>query len=199
MRKFCLWQISVPFSAIYFPTYSHLKRDYFGEGPQKTLGIFQLLVAGAVAGIPAAYLTTPCDVIKTRLQVEARKGETQYRTLRHCAQTILQQEGFKAFFKGGPARIFRSSPQFGFTLAGYELLQTLLPMPGSVNANYPDNQQQQAGLIRSESRASLPYLRSRNALKILLDLDQNFGKFRFPDNAGRIMVPSSAVRQVVST
>lgn len=72
-------------------------------------------------------------------------------------------------------------------------------MPGSVNANYPDNQQQQAGLIRSESRASLPYLRSRNALKILLDLDQNFGKFRFPDNAGRIMVPSSAVRQVVST
>lgn len=28
----------VPFSAIYFPTYNHLKRDYFGEGPDKKLG-----------------------------------------------------------------------------------------------------------------------------------------------------------------
>lgn len=28
----------VPFSAIYFPTYNHLKRDYFGEGPTKKLG-----------------------------------------------------------------------------------------------------------------------------------------------------------------
>ena len=33
-----------------------------------------------------------------------------------------QEEGFKAFFKGGPARIVRSSPQFGFTLVAYEYL-----------------------------------------------------------------------------
>jgi len=30
----------VPFSAIYFPTYNHLKRDYFGESPSKKLGKF---------------------------------------------------------------------------------------------------------------------------------------------------------------
>ena len=33
-----------------------------------------------------------------------------------------REEGFKAFFKGGPARIVRSSPQFGFTLVAYEYL-----------------------------------------------------------------------------
>lgn len=33
-----------------------------------------------------------------------------------------REEGFKAFFKGGPARILRSSPQFGFTLVAYEYL-----------------------------------------------------------------------------
>lgn len=33
-----------------------------------------------------------------------------------------REEGFKAFFKGGPARIIRSSPQFGFTLVAYEYL-----------------------------------------------------------------------------
>ncbi|KAL7265882.1 mitochondrial aspartate-glutamate transporter agc1, partial [Rhizina undulata] len=120
----------IPFSAIYFPTYSHLKKDWFGESSTKQLGVGQLLISGAVAGMPAAYLTTPCDVIKTRLQVEARKGQTSYRGLVHCASTIFREEGFKAFFKGGPARILRSSPQFGCTLAAYELLQTLIPGPG---------------------------------------------------------------------
>lgn len=31
-----------------------------------------------------------------------------------------------------------------------------------------------------EATAPLPYLRSRNALKVILDLDENFGRPRFP-------------------
>lgn len=33
-----------------------------------------------------------------------------------------REEGFRALFKGGPARVIRSSPQFGFTLLAYEYL-----------------------------------------------------------------------------
>ncbi|OAQ63433.1 mitochondrial carrier protein [Pochonia chlamydosporia 170] len=173
----------VPFSAIYFPTYSHLKKDFFGESPTKKLGVLQLLTAGAIAGMPAAYLTTPCDVIKTRLQVEARKGEASYTGLRHAAKTIWKEEGFTAFFKGGPARIFRSSPQFGFTLAAYEVLQTLLPMPGG-----KAEEKMQVGVSEVMStvtkRGTLdtsPFARSRNALKIILDLDEDFGRSKIPD------------------
>ncbi|KAF2476473.1 calcium-binding mitochondrial carrier protein-like protein Aralar1 [Lindgomyces ingoldianus] len=169
----------VPFSAIYFPTYSHLKRDFFGESPTKSLGVLQMLTAGAIAGMPAAYFTTPCDVIKTRLQVEARKGEATYTGLRHAAKTIYQQEGFKAFFKGGPARILRSSPQFGFTLAGYEVLQRALPMPGHADEEGPRSHVE-PGVGLAEAKAPLPYLRSRNALKIILDLDENFGRPKLP-------------------
>ncbi|KAG6034008.1 hypothetical protein E4U41_006725 [Claviceps citrina] len=177
----------VPFSAIYFPTYSHLKRDFFGESAGKKLGILQLLTAGAIAGMPAAYLTTPCDVIKTRLQVEARKGEATYTGLRHAATTIWKEEGFTAFFKGGPARIFRSSPQFGFTLAAYEFLQTTLPMPGGkkeeeasmMMAKTADNHPDAAS-----SSSSSPFARSRNALKVILDLDEGFGRARMPDAKG---------------
>jgi solute carrier family 25 aspartate/glutamate transporter 12/13 len=174
----------VPFSGIYFPTYNHLKRDFFGESPNKKLGVVQLLTAGAIAGMPAAYLTTPCDVIKTRLQVEARKGETKYTSLRQCAKSVYQEEGFRAFFKGGPARILRSSPQFGFTLAGYEVLQKLLPMPGSASegALVGGRAEPSVGLL--EAKAPLPYLRSRNALKIILDLDENFGRPKIPNGQG---------------
>lgn len=57
----------VPFSAIYFPTYAHLKTKMADEGGYNTP--VSLLVSGALAGIPAAALVTPADVIKTRLQV----------------------------------------------------------------------------------------------------------------------------------
>lgn len=127
--------------------------------------------------MPAAYLTTPFDVIKTRLQVEARKGDQVYTTLRHAARTIYEQEGFKAFFKGGPARIFRSSPQFGFTLAGYEVLHNTFPLH---KADEPGvYTEPTVGL--GEAKAPLPYLRSRNALKILLDLDSGFGIPKVPE------------------
>lgn len=169
----------VPFSAIYFPTYAHLKSDFFGETPTNKLGVVQLLTAGAIAGMPAAYLTTPCDVIKTRLQVEARKGETKYTSLRHCASTVWKEEGLQAFFKGGPARILRSSPQFGFTLAAYEVLQKMLPMPGTQEDITPSGQVE-PGVGLQGAKAPLPYLRSRNALKLILDLDQNIGRVQVP-------------------
>merc|ERR1712014_507452 len=68
--------------------------------------------------------TTPADVIKTRLQAREKAGTTNYTGLFDCARSILREEGFSAFFKGGPLRIFRSSPQFGITLLAYEQLQS---------------------------------------------------------------------------
>ncbi|RYP02649.1 hypothetical protein DL764_005694 [Monosporascus ibericus] len=171
----------VPFSAIYFPTYSHLKKDMFGESPTKKLGILQLLTAGAIAGMPAAYFTTPCDVIKTRLQVEARKGDTTYTGLRHAAKTIFKEEGITAFFKGGPARVLRSSPQFGFTLAAYEVLQSVLPLPGRSEAETVHTGVAEVVSTLHEKDVASPHARSRNALKIILDLDENFGRVKLPD------------------
>jgi solute carrier family 25 aspartate/glutamate transporter 12/13 len=75
--------------------------------------------------MPAAYLVTPADVIKTRLQTQARKGGTTYNGMADAFTKILKEEGASAFFKGGIARILRSSPQFGVTLASYEILQSI--------------------------------------------------------------------------
>jgi solute carrier family 25 aspartate/glutamate transporter 12/13 len=61
-------------------------------------------------------------VVKTRLQVEAKKGESNYKGLFDAFRKILREEGPRALFKGGPARVIRSSPQFGFTLLAYEQL-----------------------------------------------------------------------------
>lgn len=42
-----------------------------------------------------------------------------------CVVATDREEGFRALFKGGPARVLRSSPQFGFTLLAYEQLKVL--------------------------------------------------------------------------
>ncbi|KAM5157905.1 electrogenic aspartate/glutamate antiporter SLC25A13, mitochondrial [Mantella aurantiaca] len=111
----------IPFSAIYFPCYAHLKSSFAGEDGRVSPGY--LLLAGAIAGMPAASLVTPADVIKTRLQVAARAGQTTYSGVIDCFRKILREEGHRALWKGAAARVFRSSPQFGVTLVTYELLQ----------------------------------------------------------------------------
>ena len=119
----------IPFSAIYFTVYAHLKSDLFGEGRTKAkLSPLELLSAGALAGMPASYLATPADVIKTRLQVVPRPGQQTYDGIIDAFRKISTQEGFTAFFKGGPARVLRSSPQFGVTLLSYELIQRFIPL-----------------------------------------------------------------------
>ena len=43
-----------------------------------------------------------------------------------------------------------------------------------------------------EAKTPLPYLRSRNALKIILDLDENFGKPKFPEGPAWIPLKGDA-------
>ena len=61
----------IPFSAIYFPAYAHLKPRFADENGYNSP--LSLLVAGAIAGMPAASLVTPADVIKTRLQASDKR------------------------------------------------------------------------------------------------------------------------------
>lgn len=191
----------VPFSAIYFPTYAHIKRDIFGYDPsnkrcRSKLKTWELLISGGLAGMPAAFLTTPCDVIKTRLQVDAKKGETQYKGIFHAFKTILKEESPRSFFKGGAARVLRSSPQFGFTLAAYEIFQSLFPLHGSGLSNIETTPSSPANLTKrgkdttkilndsvAEDMKKRYYLnyyyKSCQISKTFIDLDYNFKDFNF--------------------
>ncbi|KIP11096.1 hypothetical protein PHLGIDRAFT_28040 [Phlebiopsis gigantea 11061_1 CR5-6] len=159
----------IPFSAIYFPTYAHLKKDVFQEGYNgKQLSFLETLSAAAIAGMPAAYLTTPADVVKTRLQTEAKTGQTHYKGMADAFRKIYREEGFKAFFKGGPARIIRSSPQFGFTLVAYEYLHKFMPYPFK-------GEPRDVETTFTSQPEDMSRIRARNALRILLDVHGNFG------------------------
>lgn len=116
----------IPFSAIYFPAYAHLKQFFAdAQGHTSPAG---LLLAATLAGGPAAALSTPADVVKTRIQVFPRPGQATYTGIRHAIVRIWSEEGGRAFWKGTMARVLRSSPQFGVTLLTYEMLLRLFPV-----------------------------------------------------------------------
>lgn len=118
--------------------------------------------------MPAAYLVTPADVIKTRLQVQARKGDTTYNGIIDAAVKIMREEGPRAFFKGGLARVMRSSPQFGVTLATYELLHSLVPV------DFGDGSH--AGTKPAPARLFPDEIGKRNAMRLIHDLSPDLFK-----------------------
>ena len=79
---------------------------------------------------------TPADVIKTRLQTKLPNGKYMYNSIKEASVEIYKNEGFNAFFKGAPARVLRSSPQFAVTLLAYETLQRVLGLDQDENAKY---------------------------------------------------------------
>ena len=124
----------IPFSAIYFPTYMACKDALVATTYNGKPTPSEILLAGTMAGIPAALLTTPADVVKCRLQSIARPGEATYGGIQDCATKIYQQEGIQAFFRGTTMRVLRIAPQFGLSLTVYESLVSAL---GFEKAKYP--------------------------------------------------------------
>ncbi len=69
--------MNVPFTAIHFATYESCKKLLAME-EDESLAV--QLAAGGMAGGVSAALTTPLDVVKTRLQLEGVNSATRYST-----------------------------------------------------------------------------------------------------------------------
>jgi solute carrier family 25 aspartate/glutamate transporter 12/13 len=95
----------IPFSGIYFPLYNLLSTKFTNT-----------YVSSLVAGGIAAFICTPMDVIKTRLQY---KLSISYGEI---IKELVKKEGFRGFYKGCIWRSLKSGPQFMITQSVYNFL-----------------------------------------------------------------------------
>eukprot|EP00798_Chlamydomonas_sp_ICE-L_P005886 gene5886-33457_t len=118
----------VPFTAIYWSLLEASREEMkLRMGAQRENGsalhsgqVFTAnLMAGAVSGSLAAGVTTPADVIKTRLQTY---GGTSSAILRQ----VWKEEGVAGLMKGWAPRAARAGPACSIVIASYEMLKTLL-------------------------------------------------------------------------
>jgi len=95
----------LPFDAIEFVTYEQLKRAYKKQvlKDSRELNPGEHSILGAGAGAVTGMLTTPLDVLKTRLMIQGASG--QYRNVFDCANKVIAQEGAGALFRGWQPRV----------------------------------------------------------------------------------------------
>lgn len=92
----------LPFDAIQFCIYEQLRIGY-RLAARRDLSDPENAMIGAFAGAVTGAITTPLDVIKTRLMVQG--SATQYKGIFHCVSTVAREEGSSAFFKGMGPRV----------------------------------------------------------------------------------------------
>jgi len=93
------------------------------------------LLSGTLGGIIAASLTTPLDVVKTRIQVDLPSGGAKSYFLRRerglrqvggVMYRIATQEGPSRLFDGMVARAARAAPSCAIVLTSYEMLKAII-------------------------------------------------------------------------
>ncbi|XP_008794194.2 mitochondrial substrate carrier family protein E isoform X1 [Phoenix dactylifera] len=119
----------VPFAGLMVTFYEALK-DLTEHGRQKFIpdadlhisSSFEGLLLGGLAGGFSAYLTTPLDVIKTRMQVQ---GSTmRYNGWLDAFRRIWADEGLNGMFKGSVPRIMWYVPASALTFMAVEFLRS---------------------------------------------------------------------------
>lgn len=90
----------LPFDAIQFCLYEQLRMGY-KLAARRDPNDPETAIIGAFAGAITGAITTPLDVIKTRLMVQG--SGNQYKGIFDCVRTIVREEGPPALLKGiGP-------------------------------------------------------------------------------------------------
>ena len=113
------WSITVmrevPFTIVQFPLWEGLKEWRRRKTGKDGITAVESGIAGSVAGAVAAGVTTPLDVLKTRLML-ARERESSGALL----MRILRESGPKAFFAGMGPRVLWISLGGAVFLGSYQ-------------------------------------------------------------------------------
>lgn len=114
----------IPFSMIQFPIWEGFKdiiRERYGE-----VTSWQSAICGSVAGAFSAAVTTPLDVIKTRLMLKKDSVGVEYRGVVDIIKRVATEEGMSTFAAGiAPRTMWIGIGGFVF-FGAYEKSKTLL-------------------------------------------------------------------------
>uniref|UniRef100_A0A1B6E939 S-adenosylmethionine mitochondrial carrier protein n=1 Tax=Clastoptera arizonana TaxID=38151 RepID=A0A1B6E939_9HEMI len=109
----------IPYSIIEFPMWEGLKAYWYNKTLRKVSPIESAL-CGAIAGAVAAALTTPADIIKTRIMLSENTSEKKQHQLANVVKEIYKNNGFKGFYIGFLPRVLMVFLGSGIFFGCYE-------------------------------------------------------------------------------
>ncbi|CAG9990197.1 unnamed protein product [Clonostachys byssicola] len=136
---------NLPFTALQFPMFEHLRARLWasrGGDKQTSRKEQQLLETGMIsgasagsAGAVAAYITTPSDVVKTRMMLSAgeRRGDDSLQGEKKAklgawavTRLVYKERGIRGFFRGGLFRAGWTALGSGLYLGTYDVAKLWL-------------------------------------------------------------------------
>ncbi|KAL9421561.1 hypothetical protein AB3S75_033938 [Citrus x aurantiifolia] len=118
----------LPYSSVNFYAYEHYKKLLHAipvvesQGENMSSDLFVHFVSGGLAGITAASVTYPLDLVRTRLA--AQTNVIYYRGICHALQTICRDEGIWGLYKGLGATLLGVGPSIAISFSVYETLRS---------------------------------------------------------------------------
>lgn len=118
---------NIPHSVVKFYAYESLKQFLLNASPADAkLDSGQTLLCGGFAGSTAALFTTPFDVVKTRVQLQALSPVRKYEGVLHALKQIFEQEGLRGLYRGLTPRLVMYVSQGALFFTSYEFLKTIM-------------------------------------------------------------------------
>lgn len=108
----------LPFDALQFPLYEYFKVE-LARRRGRPLHTWETSVCGSLAGGLAATVTTPLDVVKTRLMTQSAIAP-KYHGLVHGLRTIAREEGLPTLMSGVAPRVLWISLGGAIFFGAYE-------------------------------------------------------------------------------
>ncbi|XP_030480727.1 uncharacterized protein LOC115697747 [Cannabis sativa] len=116
----------LPYSSVNFYAYERYKnflKSVIGENYKGNVNTEPLVhfVAGGMAGMTAASVTYPLDLVRTRLA--AQRNVIYYKGMWHAFHTICRDEGFWGLYKGLGPTLLGVGPSLAISFSVYEALR----------------------------------------------------------------------------
>ncbi len=115
----------IPFALIQFPIYEQMKVVWARYQNVPQISPVQAALCGSISGAIAAAATTPLDVIKTHLMIGKDRKGVAYHNAVDVGRRIMQEEGWKSFFRGIEPRVFWISLGGFVFLGAYEQYRSM--------------------------------------------------------------------------
>ena len=81
---------------------------------------------GCASGFVAALVTSPIDLVKTRMQCQTPESTSQYEGMSHGLREVLKSQGVRGLFRGAVRvpRAFTMSLSVGVLMTSYHTLKS---------------------------------------------------------------------------
>lgn len=110
----------VPYTMLELGVYENLKVFLKGKATTTELSQREELFAAGVTGAIAASLTTPLDLVKTKLMMQSTSGGGQYNGVLDVFKSLYKTQGVGGLFSGMTARVTWLLPFTVIYLGVYE-------------------------------------------------------------------------------